>query len=40
MTKNLGIFMEVENPILNTFHVGNSFQIFTDFELIQRFYKN
>jgi hypothetical protein len=36
-TKNLGIFIEVVNLIWNTFHVGNIFHIFTDFELIQRF---
>jgi hypothetical protein len=29
--------MEVGNPIWNTHHVGNFFQISTDFELIQRF---
>jgi hypothetical protein len=28
--------MEVGNPIWNTYHVGNFFQIYTDFELIQR----
>jgi hypothetical protein len=29
--------MKVGNPIFNTSHVGNFFQISTDFELIQRF---
>jgi hypothetical protein len=30
--------MKVGNPILNTFHVGNLFQISKDFELIKRSY--
>jgi hypothetical protein len=29
--------MDVGNPILNTSHVGNFFQISTDDELIKRF---
>jgi hypothetical protein len=32
--------MEVGNPIWNTFHVANFFQISTDFELTQRFLEN
>jgi hypothetical protein len=32
--------MEVENQIWNTFHVGNFFQISTDFKLTQRFLAN
>jgi hypothetical protein len=35
--KNLGKLMEVGNPIWNTFQYCNFFQIFTDFELFQRF---
>jgi hypothetical protein len=35
--KNLGKFMEVGNPIWNTFQYCNFFQIFTYFELFQRF---
>jgi hypothetical protein len=38
--KNPGIFMEVGNPILNTFNIGNFFQVSTYFELIQRFKEN
>jgi hypothetical protein len=29
--------VEVGNPIYNTFHYCNFFQIYTDFELIRRF---
>jgi hypothetical protein len=29
--------MQIENPIWNTFDVGNFFEKSTDFELIQRF---
>jgi hypothetical protein len=35
----MGIFMEVENLIWNTFQAGNFFQISTDFELIKGFYE-
>jgi hypothetical protein len=36
--KNPGICMEVGNSIWNTSHVGNFFQISTDFELIKGSY--
>jgi hypothetical protein len=35
--KNLGKLMDVGNPIWNTFHYCNFFQIFTGFELFQEF---
>jgi hypothetical protein len=35
--KNPGKFVVLQNSIWNTFHYCNFFQIFTDFELFQRF---
>jgi hypothetical protein len=40
MRKNPRKFLKVENPIWNSFHYCNFFQIFTDFELIKRFQVN
>jgi hypothetical protein len=36
--KNLGKFLEDGNQVWNNFHYCNFFQIFTDFELIKRFW--